>query len=348
MTVHFNRSRSAAPLSRRVALASAAWSVPVITVATAAPALAVSSPDFTVTVTPNDENTRGQQVIDIPDIERVTSISYVVAAAAGQGQPSGDGAVISGTILPTQIGIPSQLTLIAGQRGKLSSGTVPGAGGPGYGNGGSGGTDFSGTSGTSVSGGSGGGGGSALLLGAYSESGDGGDPLVVAGGGGGKQAQGGQRSGLTDAPTAKDWLGNGGQINGSVIYDGASTVVTVEATGEVFATIGNGGRGGTMTAPGAGDPLSGSGETMKTKKLGVAGSGRDGGNAPAQTDAGGGGGSGGSGVLSNKYASPVRDASYGTGGGGGSSWVTSALMPGNPTYTTNRGPGYVTVTVHYS
>ncbi|WP_218915925.1 hypothetical protein [Brevibacterium senegalense] len=154
-----------------------------------------------------------ERVIDIPNTADLTSVEYVVAATAGGVSGTygarmnvtsdwfGKGAVISGTLTPNQLGGNTQVTLIAGRRGSLSTGTGPEAGGAGYGNGGSGGTDYSGDT-SGVSGGVGGGGGSALLLGSFTGTGHAVTPIVIAGVGGGAYALGGQAGTTVSNPVS--------------------------------------------------------------------------------------------------------------------------------------------------
>ncbi len=156
------------PISRRAVARGAAWTIPVIATATAAPAYAVS-PCAT-------HGTATATAPGIPVIVTVPTqclISYTVIAGSG-GRSGGGGARLTGTFVVTGSATTASLALIPGGGGTSGGGSTPGTGGLGYGRGGNSPGGNAGTRG-------GGGGGSAILLGAVSSN----KPLVVAGGGGG-------------------------------------------------------------------------------------------------------------------------------------------------------------------
>lgn len=172
-------------VTRRTIVKTAAWALPAVMVAGAAPAYAASCPGISVTLTGGVDSPR---TVHIPDC--VTSVTFTISGGGGNGAATvtdpatgqavavggagGDGATLTGSL----IGVAGlDLTLIPASR--FSDSATPAllaTCGFGLGEGGNGGN---GTSGSAYGFGGGGGGSSAITL---SPSGT---PVVIAGGGGG-------------------------------------------------------------------------------------------------------------------------------------------------------------------
>lgn len=198
-------------VERRTIIKGAAWSVPAITTAVAAPfasASPICAPGNAAFATP------GVYTVEIPG--GVSEVTYTIRGAGGglghltyghEDNPTahgfryyghrngGTGAETTGVMALTSSATPKLLTVIVGEGGEgglTGMGTIH-QGGDGYGKGGDSSPNY-GTS-SAVSGG-GGGGGSAILVGSV--------PLVVAGGGGGK-AQASNQSGTTPPANTFRW-----------------------------------------------------------------------------------------------------------------------------------------------
>lgn len=356
---------------RRTLLTSAAWSVPVIAAAVAAPAAAASTcQPGTVTrrvEIPAESTTNatfGPRVVEtvvVPD--GVTLVTFTVLGGGGgqgsynqvtDGPGGGDGDLVSGVLAVTP---GATLTLIAGNGGMgpsaLNQGTI--TGGAGYGNGG---YTARPIASTGLTGGSGGG-GSAILLD--------GEPAAVAGGGGGV--------GCVLARPSTGWTINGcsggaaatngqdvriwrSQLSATEIAEGGGGAIGAtpgqpRGTNGSNGTVDNGWRriiGNPGTAPAGSGPdgggNGGAGALSRAYNIGTQGTLQSG-------SAGGGGGyaGGASGTTLARvydFTNPYQYA-LGSSGGGGSSFISDLVMGGAITSGDNgapdgvRHPGYVEI-----
>lgn len=192
-------------VSRRTLAQGAAWSVPAVAVAAAAPTMAASCTPQTWLVEPQVDVLGGPSGAGagVPTIWKTTPmvitipagdcpITYTIRGGDGGAYYGGTGIVSTGTITRSDTSKPLTLTLIAGAKGEIGNPQIVdfNTGGPGYGKGGSGtwlGWGLHGANnGHAVALSGGGGGGSAILMGtATSTTQTSTTPLIVAGGGGG-------------------------------------------------------------------------------------------------------------------------------------------------------------------
>jgi len=323
-------------VSRRTVVTTAAWAVPVVAAAVALPLASASVACAGGTVT-TEATTAGPGTLDVTIPACATNITFTVIGGAGGSSAGwgGNGALITGSIVPT--GSDIQLTLTAGQGGwGRSRGTSFVNRRPqGYGQGGLGGNryNYQGSGAWAVDGGYGGA-GSAILVGSQ--------PLVVAGGGGGSaNAQSSTGYGAT--------AGAGGNAGATPAAGGAGTRGGGAQAG--------GGRGATDATPGAGGvAVGGLANTNGTAGSGgTGGSGRQSGNGTNGANGGGGGGGRAGGGGGSTVWDGTNNTGAGGGGGGGSSFVGTAngVTAAGDIGTANNassgarpdgGPGKVTVT----
>ncbi|WP_336649044.1 hypothetical protein [Microbacterium sp. MMO-10] len=330
-------------IRRRTIVKGAAWSVPVIAAAAAAPMAAASCGTSSGTFT---TPSAGEFAVTIPAC--ATSVTFVVAGGDGQrisATDVGRGAVISGTLALTS-GTSHVITLIAGE--SPNGGAIPRVGGIGFGNGG-----------TGYGAVGGGGGGSAILLD--------GVPSVVAGGGGG----GGNPNVTAGNPgdsvirllapesgvnagkgTADDPAGTSTGYGNKSTYNGALVLAVGGGEGATGST------GGAAAAPvvygagAAGTEYPGTaGGNNGTGNHGGGNGGDDGlASLPSGAGAGGGGGGwagGGGGRAVSKTAggNPTGVLYLGTQGGAGSSFVggTGVTVASDGPRTDARGNGSIVI-----
>ncbi|MBM7466540.1 hypothetical protein [Microbacterium esteraromaticum] len=323
---------------RRTVIKGAAWSVPILAAAVAAPAHASSCAPGERQITATSDS-YAWTTIEIPACAR--EIRYVVRGGGGgaSGAYGGFGAVATGTITPT--GSSMTLYLIAGQGGWRRGSTKLDVRPRGYGDGGLGGDryDFNGSGVWAVDAGYGGA-GSAILLGSTEAS----PALVVAGGGGGGANS--MNSGGDGGVLIKAFPGGGGHAGATAEAGAAGTV-----EGGGFA---GGGGGATLSNVGAGGVPSGPYMNI----VGYSGSGRNGGSGDEMrygasggktgaTSGGGGGGYFGGGGGSAVWYEDLH-AGAGAGGGAGSSFINQTAAPGtiDSSWLDNSGdgvPGMVSV-----
>ncbi|KHK99850.1 hypothetical protein LK09_00465 [Microbacterium mangrovi] len=324
-------------LSRRTLVKGAAWSVPVVAVAVAAPVAAASVPCAGAgSKTFRAPSSSSPRSVPFTVPAGVTELSFVVTGGAGgsvkgdtANQVGGQGGRVTGTISVT----PGEvLDIYVGQGGtgttSGSTGPEQRAGGRGYGDGGSAGAPPGDQSPSYVKWncGAGGGGGSAIVRGS--------SPLVVAGGGGG--GSGDFIVGNNISIGARPRGGDAGASGGSWGF-GSTNGQKASAYGGSSGATGRGGTGGTYSGPWPQPP---------TFKPGGAGSGRNGGtsygggvavlSSPpdgwSTSGGGGGGGYGGGGGGETMWGftdTHSGAALIGGGGGGGTSYVapgTSATI----------------------
>lgn len=337
-------------------ITGAAWAVPIISFAAAAPAQAASRcgpAQALVAARP-----AGATYVDTPFLvpAGVTAITYRVVGAAGGGQSTqnsgGAGQVATGTLTV----VPGQTLVLRVAAGGtyIGGGVAPSAGGTGYGNGGAGGPSgpqFQFAAGS-------GGGGSAILVG--------GAPIVVAGGGGGSGSgisgpgtisstltvpNAGGDSGFNAGNAARTWTAPNRTISARGGATGTSTAAgagggtgstTVTPT-EAFNGPAAGGQGITTggAAGGTGGNIAYAAFTTTNPNQNVTGGGTAGGGG------GGGytGGGGGSAYAAKYLNSPTTGYNgligVGAGGGGGGSFIASSAVGGvtpvNSTSTLTRG-----------
>jgi len=344
-------------LSRRTIVKGAAWSVPVIAAAAAAPMASASTGCASGSQQISGNGTAGQTVtVQIPAC--ATKVTYTVIGGAGDRSsdlqngintrkiPGGGGAVVTGEL----IGVAGQtLTLIAGGGAgpavtRPSDNFITMAGGTGYGNGGS-------AAGIYYVNGAGGA-GSAILLG--------GQPIVVAGGGGGAGSRGtvGTPRSYIATPGAG---GNAGQLaeagESSTVSETEQPGRTATAAGGAGAVGATGGTGGASTSGGTTSVLGGKGGD---KGSGAAGGGNGADakmiqvpNHNNQVSAGAGGGGyagGGSGAGTSYPSRPDSNLSAAIvgAGGAGSSFVdttraTGSISTGTPNMDRPSPAGSVVV-----
>ena len=325
----------AAPPTRRTFTRGAAWSIPVIATATAAPAYAVS-PCAT-------HGTATATAPGIPVIVTVPTqclISYTIIAGSG-GRSGGGGAKLTGTFVITGSATTASLALIPGGGGASGTGATSSAGGLGYGRGGNAAAGNNGTRG-------GGGGGSAILLGAVSSN----KPIVVAGGGGG--GNGTYTNFLAGGPAIAV---NPGQATGSdggpspvQLASGGPASVTNTALDQKVTAILPGGSSASGATVGAGaNPAAGTltYTAVHTQVVGFLLAGVAGGNNGTGNQGGGDGGNSvvyptqptsPAGYLATTYGwSPTPGGGGGGGYAGGGSGGTLAIS-GN-TYFLGMGSG---------
>lgn len=318
-------------VSRRAVASGTLWSIPVLTVAAAAPAFAASdcmsallSPKHTASAPASTSGAGLTTNWTVP--AGVTSICVKVNGGGGggstTGRPGGDGASLVGRI---QVTPGETLKLTVGAGGTRSAGTAGSTGGTGYGNGGS---TVNGETNTGGSGGA----GSAIVRGTT--------PLVVAGGGGGTGGHGRYQN------ATYTWTYTGG-AGGDAAENGDAAGLTLTNASSFSATLpgGNGANGATGGAVTTQPTFTGGGtvvtSTVRTSgaagSAGPAGNGANGVSATANTylfnsGAGGGGyAGGGSGsviaVFTNKYDVGTQIVAVaGAGGGGGSSYFDASVI----------------------
>lgn len=325
-----NNEHAKRGVSRRSLVNGAAWSIPVIAVATATPFASASCG------TPGNElYAPGVYDLTLPDC--VSSVTFEVVGGGATGAAAG---LIQGTLALPSRGVT--LRLVVGANGGFSSSTTVGAvGGAGYGAGGS--------AQPSARGSSAGGGGSAILIGTT--------PYVVAGGAGGTPTTnangnpsgptwggyGATTSPLNGAPYGNS---NGGPTPGNGrgrtanFYEGTTLTRTNVAGGQPgrAANAGTGGAGGaglaynnfptefTAVSPVTGGAGGNFGTGSNGGGNGGAGFLMTSGAIQGVTGAGGGGyagGGGGGGAIARHTASGFVHT-YTTGGGGGSSYTGGA------------------------
>lgn len=367
-----NQSRNDSPrkpqtTARRTLVASAAWSLPVIATAVAAPASSASTcvptrvdrrVEVPASATTNPTfGPRTAETLVVPD--GVTLITFTVLGggggagshqSVGTGTGGGAGDLVTGVLAVTP---GSTLTLIAANGGigpaSLNQGIVTGGGG--FGNGGH---TAGATGSTTLTGGSGGG-GSAILVDDT--------PAVVAGGGGGL--------GCVLARPDTGWTITGGS-GGAARTDGQdATINRAQLAGPEVA---HGGGGASGAAPGQprgtnasnGTTDNGWRRTIGTAGIAPSGGGHGGGGVLSAaysigsqgtlqvSSAGGGGGyaGGASGTVRARVydftTTPYQYALAGPGGGG-SSYTSAEVMGAEFTTGTNgaqdgaRHPGYVEI-----
>lgn len=355
-------------LTRRKIVTAAAWSVPAIAFAAAAPSASASTTtpvcrtvNFTAP-TPTrfgrDNNAAITTQFQVP--AGVTSIEFTVAGGAGGGGGrAGSGGLLMGTLA---VAAGEMLTLVVGQGGwahPLDTGAAPVQtrpavpGGQGYGNGGSlpaASGSFDGALVATTQGGSGGG-ASAIL--------SGGTPLVVAGGGGGR---GNAVYEVADWEfTALAYGGSAGYPNSAV----ANVLKRVGRNGQISGGRGLGASGATQGSGGVGT----SNISTAVTAAGDSGSGRDGGNGDligrgndipmisgatflrTVSGAGGGGYAGGGAGGRAAFANADTKAVIGGPGGGGSNFrasravISSVADAGNNSGDPDvRHPGWILLT----
>jgi len=311
-------------VDRRNLLKGAAWGVPVMALATAAP-MASASCSGPMSYTANPGKTRTMQTLSITLPKEAKNITFSVMGGGGGIGWGGnrEPTIITGT-LKLNVAADQMLQLVAGAGGWSLGSDKVGQPVPGYGNGGLG-TDFTLDNGATWWVDSGyGGGGSAILLG--------GNPIVVAGGSGGASSDGGGGPRLV--------IQGVGGAGGATPQDGSD--------GSWAGQYARGGKAGTSAAAGAGGGVTLT-MTPVGQANGTAGSGRNGGNGgravaggvsvgPHGNGGGGGGGGGyrGGGGGGSFYFSEDEGARTGGGGGAGANFVatTGNVTVVNPVYTT--------------
>lgn len=325
------RARTA--VSRRALAAGAAWSVPAIAVATAAPAMAASCGGNIHTVTYN--YTGAAQSITIPAGACVTVLYEVTGGNGGfaallNGVPLGHGARLSGSLklgTTTSTKVAKTLDLIVGGGGLGQYNASAVAGAWGYGSGGSVPAPVSSTLNSAFPSGSGGG-GSAILFGNL--------PVVVAGGGGGlgsgfQSGSGGNiyPSNGYNFPASSGMGGNGGYTSGTAgsAREGgvfrvtpAGTLQYIKGGGGAAAAGASGGAGGTNNVTinaylgGISEWARWPGSAGGAHGTGTNGGGNGGNAAYAQST---GGTDGSPASLTNHVAAPGAGGGGWAGGGGG-------------------------------
>lgn len=346
--------------SRRTIVKGAAWSVPVISMAAAAPsaaASAVCAPYTYAAPTPpagaGVSNARTQTTWTVPT--GVTTLNFSVAGGAGALSVTANPSTYDGRLVTGQISVQPGwvLTLVVGQGGARGSrvghgvltegsGAIAQLGGEGYGKGGDvPGSDYhlSDWPSHQIGAAGSGGGGSAIVLGTT--------PLVVAGGGRGQGANTGEVGATADSffepdgnipelgpnvaryrqGTSERWVAHQTGFSGTSSAPGSgATVATANTSGPGYDS--HGGRPGFSGAAHAGGGNGGDG-----RRLGVTTVLGSGGPRVAEGASGGGGGGyngGGSGtvVAARYYASGSLSwtvhSSGNSGGIGGSYWAPTA------------------------
>lgn len=335
--------------SRRTIVKGAAWSVPVLAAAGAAPAQALSC-DTTTFQAPST-TTAARAVTNWTVPAGVTLIEYVVEGGAGGGRSAGSfqggaGARVSGalTVVPGTV-----LQLIVGAGGLHDDGINGGsnAGGGGYGAGGASGAIPPLAGSDRYRAGSGGG-GSAILVGA------GGPPVVVAGGGGGSGdgIYGPAAGSFTDIGDEVDVNNPGHGASGSTDAPTAGQVWDPPAPAASWSVTAPGGRGGTASGGGGGLDLDGTATTpFRSLALGstTTGPGVFGGSAASgQNVTGGGvGAAGGAGGWTRYTAFTAGGNSISQGGtaaGGGGGGYTGGGGGASTAATWTSGSGGIPIT----
>lgn len=332
--------------ARRTIIEGAAWSVPVLATAVAAPLAAASTPTVCVyqpaqviSATAANTASRVAATITIPVPAGAQTVRYTVIGGRGGSQVGGGDsinrlpAVLTGEF-PASLVAGGSLQLIAGSAGAVGNNVnIAGLGGVGYGNGGNGAAYGAGVGG--------GGAASAILFG--------GAPLIVAGGGGGDANSLYSPPALNvDDPAGQGHAGLPGGVGGQGIGNHRETG---QPSGPSYVT---GGGGGTQTGPGAGGTFGG--PRSRSFLNGNPGVARNGGNGlvspenTAQGSGGGGGGYFGGGGGSTLYwDGVVSGASQGfsilnSQGGGGSSYRAANIVATSETIAlVNGGQGFVQV-----
>jgi len=346
---------------RRTIIKGAAWSVPILAAAVAAPAQAASGCTGTPVVKRVTGIGANKGVLTFTLPANARCITFVVEGAGGGGPGTttingGSGARIEGSL--TGCGSNRVLTLVAGGGGTSH------VGGDGFGRGGDPvpGVTPGGYSNVEVNWGSGGGGGSAILIDST--------PVVVAGGGGGS----GSHSGFWESntgPAPSSWVmgGTGKNANGGVAPGGNGDDCRVSQSN--WFLEGDGGRGASGAVPGAGDGATwnlptldaGPGEVFGGSGTGPTSTGGAGGNAVSQSSrstfnnksfyvysasgAGGGGyaGGGAGGAAAATFRQPwgsgqaMSTTSAAGAGGAGSNFLGSATASGCTTSATSATQG---------
>lgn len=328
--------------ARRTIIEGAAWTVPVLTAAIAAPLAAASTspvceylPAQIISATAANTVSRVAATITVAVPAGAQTMRYTIVGGRGGGGDTVNRlpAMLTGEF-PASLVAGGTLQLIAGSVGTPGNNfTAGGLGGVGFGNGGNG---------AAYGGGVGGGGaGSAILFG--------GVPLVVAGGSGGAAniSWSGAGFGVND-PAG---LGHAGLPGGSGGQGAGRHRDTGTPSGPMYVT---GGGGGTQTAPGAGGTYGG--PRSRAFANGNPGIVRNGGSGLMSAEnsgygSGGGGGGyfgGGSGATSY-WDGLVNGTSSGISlfdgvGGGGSSYRAANVVPASETTAyVNGGQGFVQV-----
>lgn len=317
-------------VSRRTLVKGAAWSVPAVAIAVAAPIASASVPcEGAGSQTFNAPSSSSPRNVAFTVPAGVTQLSYVVTGGAGGSvhgsngnQNGGQGGRVTGTIDVT----PGEvLQVYVGQGGEGTTSDVNGpvqrAGGRGYGDGGSAGAPPGDNSPNYVkwNSGAGGGGGSAIVRGST--------PLVVAGGGGG--GGGVWIEGATNTfsiGSSRPGGGNAGNNGGSWVF-GSSGGESATIYGGKSGSSGQGGTGGTYGGPWPQAPVFQNGGSASSRNGGVSWGGgisvnnNDGWSASGGGGGGGYGGGGGGetmwGFTDNQGAGVIA----GGGGGGGTSYI---------------------------
>lgn len=327
-----NEQKSA--MRRRTIIRGAAWTVPSLAVAAAAPALAASQECTTETREFNV--TGGEVTVTVPP--EAQYIDYVVRGGGGGGQiTGGHGATTSGRITFADSSSPRQFVVIVGAGGAVTRDGTRASGGYGYG---SGGPSTPGPRVTETAPTGGGGGGSALLLAGTRT------PVVVAAGGGG--------SAVTSTVSGSTKLVNTHRSPGLVNPQGDPYQYGTGAAGEGSGNGRAGGMGGVnatatglatspaLAAIGASGGRGGGGSMYRVGNFGapwdrsVGEAGGDHGSAPN------GGGNGGAGAPRLSNGNVFRASAGGGGGGyagGGGGGIVGATFGSNNVQTQSAGSG---------
>lgn len=344
-------------ISRRTMAIGAAWSLPVVSIAAAAPAMAASSCATTTKTFVPDEPLKGSTTgggtstrrfpglsgtnyVYTVMVDPTCPVTYSVMGGQGGNLHGAGGAVLSGTIyFPAGSTRPQLLTIVTGSGGRQGGTATPGYGGHGYGHGATAPSNDGGTRG-------GGGAGSAILLGALSDN----KPLVVAGGGGGDA--GGNSNGmgyqLIKTPSAG---GAGGVPNGASGVNGSQRLESPDGGDAAGAPVATSRVDihGPMAGQGAVGGRGGSGALATTWTMNAGASIQTfteaGSVGESWPGSGNGGGNGGApaGGLANRGACNAGGGGgggYAGGGGGGSHWTGAGNLPsGSPTAWRTDGGG---------
>lgn len=233
-------------IARRTIITGAAWSLPIIAVATAVPAAAssVARQTYSVTVTGAGAAQHSSSFTLPAD---ATDVRYTVAGGNGAGSDGnrgGSGARLSGTFTDPQSAVLITLVAAGGGRRRTNNSADTGEGGQGFGTGGSAPTTSTQSSFTTVyAHGGGGGGASALYVGGVVA-------VVAGGGGGGGGLDGKSNDGMSPggglsvpySPHGGDAGANGG--TGQIRYSDGVEVRWVNATGGTGGVAAVGGLAG--------------------------------------------------------------------------------------------------------